>query len=244
MTRDELGRSLNMRTLWAEQNRTLERMAPRFITVHETANAAPSAGAEAHAFYLETVEAAKRGVIWHYTVDADEVIKHCPLNERGVHAGLEGNATSIGIEVCVNDMARFGEAADRAARLIAALLHDFGWPHDRVVPHSFWTAKACPANLLRRWDDFLTQIRLHSPSQPPSETTTMIKATDIFSLIPAIIALVQGIVEKDPQISDDELIRQVDDLVQLTGLAEVISDLIIRGAVGVARFIQARKATS
>lgn len=62
--------------------------------------------------------------------------------------------------------------------------------------------------------------------------------SDIFALVPGIMALVEGILDKDESVTDEELIEQVDNLVQLQGVAEMVSDLVIRGAVLLARAIK------
>ena len=65
---------------------------------------------------------------------------------------------------------------------------------------------------------------------------------DIIALFPALLLLIQGIIDKDPLVDDDLLFQRVDDMVKLSGLAEVISDVLIRAAIGIARWIQKRKA--
>lgn len=73
------------------RNRTgILREYTEFITVHDTASAAPSANARAHANWLSSMANdinSKTWVSWHYTVDEEEIIKHIPDEEVAYHAG-------------------------------------------------------------------------------------------------------------------------------------------------------------
>lgn len=249
MTRDELGRSLQLEVDLLDPNRpnvSYERMVPRTIIVHNTGNRSPGADAHMHARYLRGPEARRRKVSWHYTVDDQRVVKHLPLTTVGWHAGdANANSTSIGVEVCMHEGIDQAAADDRAARLIAALLHDFAWTTDAVRTHESVTGKRCPSLLLPTWAEFIGRIDRYLQELdmgPVAVISGAIKASEIFALIPAITTLIQGILEQDPEVTDEELIQQVDDMVRLNGLAEVISDLIIRGAVGIARWKQRRQA--
>src|SRR5690625_7246745 len=57
-------------------------MSPKYITVHNTANANKGANAEMHARYLHN-GAGGRSVGWHFTVDDTQIIQHLPTNESG-----------------------------------------------------------------------------------------------------------------------------------------------------------------
>ncbi len=89
-----------------------------------------------------------------------------PVGEVGWHAGShDGNAKSIGIEICENKGIDQQAANDKAARLTALLLHELGIsPAGNVTQHHLWIGKNCPA-LLRKpssgWDAFLVAVENH-----------------------------------------------------------------------------------
>jgi N-acetylmuramoyl-L-alanine amidase CwlA len=58
----------------------------QYVTVHDTASAAPNANGEAHAKYVET-GAGQELTSWHYTVANDGIFHHLPNDEVGWHAG-------------------------------------------------------------------------------------------------------------------------------------------------------------
>ncbi len=135
-------------------------MAPKYITVHNTANASKGANAEMHARYLLN-GAGGRTVGWHFTVDDKEIYQHLPVNESGWHAGDgngAGNRQSIGIEICENSDGNFEKAVANAQDLIEKLMRDHNIPKSNVVPHKKWTGKNCPHLLLGRWDSFIHGI--------------------------------------------------------------------------------------
>ncbi|WP_321342357.1 N-acetylmuramoyl-L-alanine amidase [uncultured Cohaesibacter sp.] len=163
VTRAELGAMLNLRVDLipaTHPNRSGRNIAPRYITIHNTANSNPGANAAAHARFVRNTgyyllaSGKKNYVSWHYTVDDKEVIKHLPVNERAIHAG-RGNGVSIAIEICMhadNDQS----ACDlRAQRLVAVLMHDLKIPASHVVPHKHWTNKNCPTLLLDNFSAFV-----------------------------------------------------------------------------------------
>jgi N-acetylmuramoyl-L-alanine amidase len=135
------------------------KMTATSVTVHDTANAKAGADAEAHAKYLE----GGRGLSWHFTVDADSIVQHLPIDEQGWHTGTNaGNTTSIGVEVCEypdtpDGRARRARAEDNAAWFVARLLHE-NKSLARVVTHKSWSGKNCPRVLLPRWDGFLAAV--------------------------------------------------------------------------------------
>ncbi|MDZ7894708.1 MAG: N-acetylmuramoyl-L-alanine amidase [Sphingobium sp.] len=105
----------------------------------------------------EESSGAKIWVSWHYTVDDRCVIKQLPINEMAYHA-KKGNGTSIAIEVCMNAGIDQAAANARAARLVAALLYDFGWDVNALKTHKDWTGKNCPQLLLSgNWAAFKKQ---------------------------------------------------------------------------------------
>lgn len=138
----------------------------KYITIHETGNAAKGADAVAHAAYLDS-DAGKRDMVsWHYTVDDHAIVQHLPDYETAYHAGDgkdgPGNTTSIGIEICVNAGGDFAQAQANAASLVRLLMEEHGIPIDRVVQHAHWNGKDCPKTIRATtgaWEGFLALCR-------------------------------------------------------------------------------------
>ena len=85
--------------------RTLLALAgPIGVTVHNTANATPTADARAHASYLQNGENdGSYDVGAHLFVDAERIVQTLPLNEMSWHAGDgygQGNRATISVEIC------------------------------------------------------------------------------------------------------------------------------------------------
>jgi N-acetylmuramoyl-L-alanine amidase len=134
--------------------RSNQPMQPLWITIHETANTASGANAEMHARYMLSQEAIDRQVLWHATVDQDQIIQHLPWTEVGWHAGDglhgPGNTQSIGIELCVNADGDFAKTQRLAAQLVAQLIQklpSFKPFPECVVQHNHWSGKDCPHQL-------------------------------------------------------------------------------------------------
>lgn len=163
MDRTTLGLSLNLSSEMiaaGRPNRPNRSMSPTHITIHNTSNDGAGADATAHSRFVTqtgyyTHNGKKQNVSWHYTVDDRRVVKHLPISEVGLHAG-PGNAKSIGIEICMHKGIDQAAANDRAARLVAALMHDLGIPKDNIVTHEAWTKKKCPTLLRANFDAFVS----------------------------------------------------------------------------------------
>lgn len=139
------------------------KLVPQYITIHDTGNSSKGANAEMHSKYLKGDAAAARPASWHYTVDEFGAYQHLPINEVGWHAGDgtngPGNRTSIGIEICQNVDGDRQKAEANAAILVAMLLKETGLPISRVVQHSHWSGKNCPAIIRNSgWDKFIQRI--------------------------------------------------------------------------------------
>lgn len=113
-----------------------------YITIHETANAAPGANAQAHA-NLQT-NGNVRQASWHYQVDDQQIIQSYPDSARCWHAGGNGNYQSIGVEICVNSDGNYQKAVENAVTLTKILMARYNLNDSRVVQHNFWTGKDCP----------------------------------------------------------------------------------------------------
>jgi N-acetylmuramoyl-L-alanine amidase CwlA/peptidoglycan hydrolase-like protein with peptidoglycan-binding domain len=164
--------------------RTLKPMNPKYIIVHNTGNAAASAGDEAHAVYLQNLEKAdKEYVSWHVTVDCDSATQHLPFNEMGYHAGDgaegDGNQNGIGIEIAENK--DYPAAEENGIKIICHLMKEFGITIDRVWPHRKFARnkKLCPHLILKSqatwekdWSAFRSRIMeeyeklYHQPKKP------------------------------------------------------------------------------
>jgi N-acetylmuramoyl-L-alanine amidase CwlA len=145
-------------------NRTGKKLLPTSITIHNTDNAELGANAAAHAKYQKSADARKRQVSWHFTVDDKFVYQSLPTNEIGWHtATSQGNASSIGVEICMNSDLDV-PAAYRRAALLAAVL---AFQQKIAVPsgmkqHFDWSKKNCPRVLRAQpngWTNFLASIR-------------------------------------------------------------------------------------
>ena len=137
-----------------------------YITIHETGNTAKGADAAAHGAYLDSDAGERDMVSWHYTVDDHAIVQHLPDYETAYHAGDgkdgPGNATSIGIEICVNAGGDFAQAQANAASLVRQLMEEHGIPIDRVVQHAHWNGKDCPKTIRATpgaWEAFLALCR-------------------------------------------------------------------------------------
>ncbi len=137
-------------------------LSPRFITIHSTAN--PSGDACSHAKYLNKGKSGS--LCWHFTVDQYHAVQHLPLNRMGHHAdkGGPGDRYSIAIEMCEVRSHSKAKTYDRAAKLTASLMTQYNIPLRNVVPHYYWSGKACPGPLLDekrpgyKWSWFISRV--------------------------------------------------------------------------------------
>ena len=143
-------------------NRPGTRIAPKFVTIHNTSNTNPGADAKAHSRFVRNtgfymINGKQNWVSWHYTVDDEVALRHLPPTEKGYHAG-PANSVSIAIEVCMNQGIDRTAADLRAARLAALLLFDFGLGIAGLRTDQSWTGKNCPTLLIPRWAAFVAQV--------------------------------------------------------------------------------------
>ncbi len=173
MTLKELDSQLNLLYIpipSGNQNRPGGKHKKTTITIHNTSNASKGADALAHSRWVNNtgfykVKGRRNWVSWHYSCDELRIVKHLPTTETGYHAGKpEGNAHSIGIEICMNSDMDFTKAVDRAAKLVAVLIKSLGLTTDAIVPHYHWTKKNCPVKMLdggkpgAKWAAFIAQV--------------------------------------------------------------------------------------
>lgn len=136
------------------------------ITIHDTGNTGPGTGAEWHGRYLRTSHAIGRGVSWHFSVDDKMAVQHLPLSKQGRHAGnTRGNATTIGIEICVNPDGDSVQAHTNGAMLAAKILKmcDLEFSAETIKQHYDWSRKNCPAGLRSgnpfSWNEFFEKVK-------------------------------------------------------------------------------------
>jgi N-acetylmuramoyl-L-alanine amidase CwlA len=137
----------------------------RGVTIHDTGNKNPGAGAMWHGRYLKSDYAAEREASWHFAVDDREIVQSIPIGKTSWHCGKRaGNTTTVSIEICVNSDSDIGRATENAAELAALLLRDAGLPVDgHLFQHHDWSGKNCPAQLRAgnpcTWDEFVGMVK-------------------------------------------------------------------------------------
>ena len=212
-------------------------LVPRYITIHNTANANRGAGAVSHGKYLSGA-GAKKAVSYHYAVDDSAIVQIIPDSENAWHAGDgangRGNRQSLAIEICENPESDLRRATDNAAELTARLMRKWGIPLSNVVQHNHWSGKDCPRRLRQgepyTWDTFLAKVwafyeNAPAPGQGAQDAPG---TTDRETSVPPVVGAqtaAQGATRRYLRLSRGDLIqlvRTADDL----GLA-VCADLTI-----------------
>lgn len=151
---------------------------PIGITVHNTGNAAPTAGALNHAAWLQSVEnddSAYIGV--HFFVDAEVIVQTLPITEVSWHAGDgrgQGNTATISVEIC--ETSPYEKCEANAKVLCASLLTSLGL--NRLFTHQMWNGKYCPHLILDRpngWTDFCSDVnRLMAAAAMPAQAAPVL----------------------------------------------------------------------
>ena len=146
--------------------RVNEKREIKYLVIHETANTAVGADAEAHnRFIHENGMTAEHS--WHYTVDDHQIYHHLPDDEPAYHAGdhLEqdgGNRNGIGIEMCVASDNDYDQTVANTAKLTAKLLVEYELkPEDALRKHQDFSGKLCPQQMIEqgRWDSFVALVQ-------------------------------------------------------------------------------------
>lgn len=155
-------------------------MAPKYITIHNTANDASAANEVSYMINNNNE------VSFHYAVDNKEAIQAIPEDRCAWHCGDGANGTgnrySIGIEICYSKSGgdRFIQAEKNAAYLTAKLLKKYGWGIDKVKKHKDWSGKYCPHRTLDMgWTRFINIVKseldkLNKPSTTPTPTPSTV----------------------------------------------------------------------
>jgi len=149
------------------------------VTIHDTANPRPGAGAISHGEYLKSEHAKKKNVSWHFAVDDKIIVQSLPTSIRALHAGSKaGNDRTLAVEICVNSDSDILQATENAAELTAQLLTLGGLTTDNVYRHYDWSGKRCPAQLMSgnpyTWTTFKNRVNYYykiwqSPKQDRPE---------------------------------------------------------------------------
>lgn len=121
------------------------KMTPTSITIHNTGNIGAPAKNN-HNYMKNCNKNGDRIASWHFTVDDKEIYQAVPTNYKAYHAGnATGNATSIGIEICMfNNAERQKQAYLNAIELVKILMKAHGLNISQVKQHYNWTKKDCP----------------------------------------------------------------------------------------------------
>jgi hypothetical protein len=138
----------------------------KYIVIHDTANKAKGADAEAHYRYFNGGD---RGASAHYFVDDHSIVQLVADKNAAWHVG-DGkgkygitNHNSIGIEICINSDGNYEQAVANAVELTRYLMQKYNIPLERVVRHYDASRKNCPgsmsANNWARWYQFKEQLK-------------------------------------------------------------------------------------
>lgn len=147
---------------------TIERNSETYITIHESSDGTGFATPDRTIEYYENrlknpPEGVNSKIGYHFMVDGDRLVQFIPLKYWTAHAGSTEGNHSIAIERLVNCNVDFPSAIANQAKLAATLMTMFGIPLDHVVPHKYWSGKACPSRLLAGmyggWDGFIAQVK-------------------------------------------------------------------------------------
>lgn len=164
-------------------------MAPRYLTLHNTANTSRGANAASHATYLQN-SGKNSSVSYHYVVDDKEIYQLLPDNEVAWHAGDglygTGNRQSLAIEICENSDGDLLKATNLAVELTAYLMKKYNIPLSNVVQHNHWSGKNCP-NRIRKgepydWNTFLNKVQAIYNGTSSSTSTKGLQATTLKSM--------------------------------------------------------------
>ena len=139
-----------------------------WITVHESGM--PRANNDALLLAQVQMDTANglrdRQASWNYQVDENKIYQSFEDEVICWHAGDgtnfvgNGNNSSIGIEMCINEDGNYDGAMHMDAKLIASLLHKYNLSLINVKRHFDWSGKICPNYMITqgRWLEFLNYV--------------------------------------------------------------------------------------
>ena len=164
----------------------IQKKSTEYITVHDTAGAAPTHTALQFAqgqLQKNTNKSNTEYISWHFTVGNDGIYQSLPLDEVAYHAGDGsreygsiwynptydksdciggGNRNSVGIESCINHGSDYNDTMRVLAKLVAELILHYNLSIDRIKQHWHFSGKDCPGVIrhCNRWEEFLDLVRL------------------------------------------------------------------------------------
>lgn len=136
------------------------RSATKYIVIHNTGMADPSATAKGLDEYIHSTD---RIASWHFSIDDKETYQQLKLGEIGWHAGeSNGNNYGIGIESCVYEGVDFNMVMRRLAKLTASLLITYNLNLTDIKQHYDFAGKNCPQVIRQsgRWSELLYLVQL------------------------------------------------------------------------------------
>ena len=159
------------------------KITPTSITIHNTGNIGASAKNN-HNYQKNCNKSGERIASWHFTCGWDEIYQAQSTNYKCYHAGCStGNATSIGIEICMyNDKEKQRQAYLNAIELVKILMAYHGFNINQVKQHYNWTKKDCPTWLRSghfgfTWNWFIEQCKGKVTEQPSEFKPYLAKCT-------------------------------------------------------------------
>lgn len=150
---------------------------PAYVVIHETDNWSKGADAKAHATAMKNGNLA--GTV-HYYVDSTSIYQTLDHKDGAYAVGDGGgrygitNRNSINIEICVNPESDYYKAVDKAERLAASLLKQYGWGVDRLKRHYDASRKHCPRRIQDEglWPEFKRKTAAYMGTAPEKPTHT------------------------------------------------------------------------
>lgn len=131
-----------------------QRIVPKGVVVHWTANTGESADADNNRNYFNYSGVSASA---HYIVDEEKVVQCLPEEEMAYHVGAKRysekalrelswypNNCTIGVEICVNKGADFAKTMENAVSLCAEICSRHKWTAERLWRHYDVTGKDCP----------------------------------------------------------------------------------------------------
>lgn len=142
-----------------------EKITVKYITAHNTGNWDVPANNYYRSLKRQNESKPDAGKSsYHFVVDDKEIYQIIDTNNKTWHAGdSTGNATSVGVEICMfKDKARHNKAKANAQALIVELLKGHKLGSDKVKKHQDWSGKYCPQTILDEtngWANFTKEIK-------------------------------------------------------------------------------------
>jgi len=138
----------------AAKGRSGQKITPKGLVVHWTANTCETADADNNRNYFNYSGIA---VSAHYIVDDHQVVQCLPEDEMAYHVGASQytanalrklswypNNCTLGVEICVNKNSNFSQTMENSVELCADICKRYGWTSDRLWRHYDVTGKDCP----------------------------------------------------------------------------------------------------